>query len=165
MQVSGYASTTSGDRAWRYNTATGVMQNLGLISGGSGASRAWDINDAGTAAGHASAGTKTHAFTRTLSGGMVDLGTLGGNNSFAAGLNNLNTVVGMSDTSTKQGQNKFQAFMRTTAAGMFKLEPQITNLPGSMQLKIRPTRVSDAGQVIGPGAFDPAGTAFVLTPE
>ena len=63
------------------------------------------------------------------------------------------------------GQDKFQAFMWTTAGGLFKLEPQITNLPGSMQLKIRPARVSDAGQVIGPGSIDPPGTAFVLTPE
>ncbi len=33
LQVAGYAETASGYRAWRYNTATGTMQNLGLISG------------------------------------------------------------------------------------------------------------------------------------
>jgi hypothetical protein len=48
---------------------------------------------------------------------------------------------------------------------MFKLEPQIVNLPGSMQLKIRPNRISALGDIVGPGELDPAGTAFVLRAE
>jgi hypothetical protein len=48
---------------------------------------------------------------------------------------------------------------------MFKLEAQITNLPAAMQLKIRPNRLNDWGQIVGPGPNDPVGQAFILTPQ
>jgi len=165
VQISGYAKTSSGERGWRFNTATGVMQNLGLISGGSGSSKAWDITTGGLVTGSASAGTKQKAYLRTLTGNMTDLGTLGGNQSYAYGLNAAQSVVGMSDTSSSVLANKHQSFLRTTADGMFKLEPQITNLPSAMQLKVRPTRISNSNRIIGPGSMDPGGVAFILTPQ
>jgi len=165
FQISGYAVTSGGYRAWRYNTVTHTMQNLGLISGSSGFSQGWDINNSGVEIGSASAGSNQHAFSRTLSGSMVDLGTLGGSISLAVGINSAGTIVGTSDTTTKSSTNQNQAFGWIAGNGMFKLEPQITNLPTSMKLKIRPNRINTGGQICGPSEFDTAGVAFVLTPQ
>jgi len=164
IQIAGYAKTSAGDRAWRYDTATGTMQDLGLISGSSGISRGWDLSNLGDVVGLSSAGSNQRAFR--FSNTMVDLGTLGsGKNSEAFGVNDLGDIVGFSDTDSRDRQNKPQAFLYTLANGMFALEPQITNLPSSMKLKIEPWRISNGGQIIGPGSVGQPNVAYLLTPQ
>jgi probable HAF family extracellular repeat protein len=139
------------------------MQNLGLISGKNGYSLGWDMNNLGVVIGASTSGAKLRAFSFNTA--MQDLGTLGGNNSQAWGINDLGDIVGTADTTTKASTNKHQAFVRKSGVGMFKLEPQIVNLPGSMNLKVVPWRISNEGQIIGPGRLSPAGTAYVITPQ
>ena len=163
IQITGYADTSGGDRAWKYDTATGTMQDLGLLRGSSGFSEGWDINNAGDVAGVSSRYSKVRGFV--FSNNMQDVGTLGGKHSFAYGINDFGDVVGTADTSNKSRKNKHQAYMKTSANGRFKLEPQITNLPASMELKVEPWRINNAGQIIGPGAIGLPNTAYLITPQ
>ena len=166
IQIAGFAKTSAGDRAWRYDTANGTMQNLGLISGSSGVSRGWDLNNLGHVVGLANAGSNLRAFRFSDSDGMTDLGTIGsGKHSEAFGVNDLGDVVGFTDTDSRAKQNKPQAFLSTVADGMFALEPQITNLPSSMKLKIEPWRISNGGRIIGPGGMGKSNVAYLITPQ
>src|ERR1700710_2412041 len=79
-----------------------------------------------------------HAFFWSSSTGMVDLGTLGGANSLALGINNSGEVVGYSflaDNVTKH------AFTWTAATGMV----DIGTLPGGGAIEAE--AVNDAGDV------------------
>ena len=166
IQIAGYAKTSAGDRAWRYDTATGTMQNLGLISGSSGVSRGWDLNNLGNVVGLANAGSNRRAFRFSESGGMTDLGAIGsGKHSEAFGVNDFGDIVGFTDTDSRASRNMPQAFLYTLANGMFALEPQITNLPSSMKLKIEPWRISNGSQIIGPGSVGKPNVAYLLTPQ
>jgi len=149
IQVAGYAHTPDGDRAWLYDTATGVMQDLGVINAKRGglASRGLDLNNLGQVVGWATAArNKEHAFLYTGGAGMQDLGTLGGNDSAAHGVNDLWDVVGMADL----GSGASVAFAYSPDTGMFDLEPQITNLPAPLNGLIIPHRVNNVRQMIGP---------------
>ncbi len=166
IQIAGYAKTSAGDRAWRYDTATGTMQNLGLISGSSGVSRGWDLNNLGNVVGVANAGSNRRAFRFSVSGGMTNLGAIGsGKHSEAFGMNDLGHIVGFTDTDSRASRNKPQAFLSTVANGMFALEPQITNLPSSMKLKIEPWRISNGARIIGPGTMGKSNVAYLITPQ
>lgn len=166
IQIAGYAKTSAGDRAWRYDTATGTMQNLGLISGSSGVSRGWDLNNLGNVVGLANAGSNLRAFRYSESGGMTNLGAIGsGKHSEAFGVNDFGDIVGFTDTDSRASRNKPQAFLYTLANGMFALEPQITYLPSSMKLKIEPWRISNGSQIIGPGTVGKPNVAYLLTPQ
>ncbi len=96
---------------------------------------------------------------------MSDVGTLGGNNSYAYGINDFGDVVGTADDNTRASKNKHQAFVKTSSTGIYKLEPQITNLPGSMTLKIQPRKINNAGQIIGPGDVGNPNVAYIITPN
>ncbi|MCC6847111.1 MAG: hypothetical protein IT294_01320 [Deltaproteobacteria bacterium] len=91
-QVVGYSLKSSG-----YNHAflwqNGAMQDLGTLGGANSMSMAFAINNAGQVAGHSTtAAYKLHAFR--WSGGMADLGTLGGDGSHGYGINENGQVVG-----------------------------------------------------------------------
>ena len=76
------------------------------------------INDSGQVVGYSSNSSGyNHAFLWTSSGGMADLGTLGGNYSSANAINNLGQVVGFSSNSA--GHN--HAFFWTSSGGMTDL--------------------------------------------
>ena len=61
------------------------------------------INDAGQVVGYSeTAGGPSHAFRWTATGGMVNLGTLGGSSGSTSDINNNRQVVGGSDTATGQ---------------------------------------------------------------
>jgi probable HAF family extracellular repeat protein len=86
------------DHAFLYSYSTGEMADLGTLSGESGYSYAYDLNDFGEVAGYSFTGTATHAFFWDEFSGLTDLGTLGGLNSHAYAINSFGHVVGRSQT-------------------------------------------------------------------
>ncbi|MGA9527775.1 MAG: Ig-like domain repeat protein [Terriglobales bacterium] len=95
-------------------------QANGFASFGNPGTLALAINDSGTIVGRmlTSTGYK-HAFSYTPNGGMVDLGTLGGDMSSALAINNNGWIVGTSLTSNKK--NVLNGFLWTPTAGMQNL--------------------------------------------
>lgn len=168
--VAGTAGTANGERAWRYDTTTGSMVNLGTLKTTSGTprSKGFDMNKEGDVTGWSTSGRNTHAFVASPSAAMFDLGTLGGTSSDATCINDSGVVAGNSKTSS----GLWQAFVYTKTTGMFALEPQVTTgLDTTLLLngRIYPTRINKAGQICGPGGEDfnfngVHGQAYILTP-
>ena len=72
----------------------GVYLDLGVLPGGAW-SAAYGINNGGEVVGYGNIGSGIfRGFVWTPTGGMVQLGTLGGNNSYATGVNGSGEVVG-----------------------------------------------------------------------
>lgn len=89
----------------------------GLESFGAPGTMAFGINDAGTIVGQElTASGYRHAFSKTQSGGMVDLGTLGGEMSTAYAINNKGWIVGTS--TTNDGIGILHGFLWTPSGGM-----------------------------------------------
>lgn len=92
-------------------------QGGGLQSFGPAGTLAEAVNNAGTIVGQApNASGYNDAFSWTASGGMVDLGTLGGAWSMALGINKNGWIVGTSLTSAKGGI--VHGFLWTQSGGM-----------------------------------------------
>ena len=85
---------------------------------------------------------RTHAFSWTQSGGMVDLGTLGGTTAYADAVNDAGQVVGQSSTRRPASTH---AFSWTEAGGMVDLG----TLGGTTAARYA---VNDNGQVVGASA-------------
>jgi probable HAF family extracellular repeat protein len=163
VQVVGFSSTgTQGDAfLWTKGGTDGVtsnpqMKDLGTLGGtqtqgGVPSSEGNGINDAGQVVGEAytAGGGAFHAFLWTNSQ-MKDLGTLGGNNSIAYGINPTSSdgvqVVGVSDTVSGQ-----HAFLWTQNGGMTDLGIG----PGTA------FAINDAGQVVGFAGTGTQGHAFL----
>jgi probable HAF family extracellular repeat protein len=118
------AINTAGEVVGYYypNGATNVLgfswtQAGGLQSFGAPGTMAFAINDAGTIVGQElTASGYRHAFSKTQSGGMVDLGTLGGGMSTAYAINNKGWIVGTS--TTNDGSGTLHGFLWTPSGGM-----------------------------------------------
>lgn len=109
------------------------------------ASMAHDINNQDAVVGWVeTAEGKTHAFLWTEKKGMVDLGTLGGERSWAQGISNAGSVVGTSWTAAKQSH----AFVWEESVGMTDLG----TLGGTVSSA---SDINDSGQIVGDSAPGP----------
>jgi probable HAF family extracellular repeat protein len=112
-----------------------------------------DLNEAGQVVGYVPVSYRTHAFLWD-NGTMIDLGTLGGSNSYARGINDLGQVVGYADV---PGDAAHDAFLITPQGGEWfrdsnhdgrnDLMIDLGTLPGAGSSEA--TDVNNAGQVVG----------------
>lgn len=92
-------------------------QASGLQNLGSAGTLAYAVNDLGTVVGQTTVGNAyRHACSWTETGGIKDLGTLGGGESFALSINSQGWIAGTSLTNSRNGL--LHGFLWTPSAGM-----------------------------------------------
>ncbi|MBI2815384.1 MAG: HAF repeat-containing protein [Acidobacteria bacterium] len=125
----------------------GVMSALGINS-------AFDINNAGQAVGYQKVSGKSHAVLWNGFGNILDLGTLGGAESNAYGINGTGQVVGYATIPT----GEIHAFLWDAQIGLTDVNP-------SGWRNTYAQSINDTGQIVGWGT-NPNGEegAFLLTP-
>jgi probable HAF family extracellular repeat protein len=118
-------------------------QSAGFQNIGSPGALAYAISDSGTVVGQTlDANMNRHAFSWTQTGGITDLGTLGGGESSALGINSHGWIVGTSLTSSGNGLP--HAFLWTASGGM----QDLTTLSGfSNSQQTYSAQVNDFGVV------------------
>jgi probable HAF family extracellular repeat protein len=158
--VVGYSYAAGPIRAFRWQN--GVMQNLGTLPGGTW-SDAWGVSaDGSVVVGRAvNAAEQLRAFRWTASGGMQDLGTLGGNESWARGVSANGTVVG----SAQDAAGQWRAFRWTASGGMEDLNTTYASLLTNGSVLIGARAISPDGRYIvgyGTNAATNRTEAFLL---
>ena len=173
-QVTGDSSTTDNVSThamlWKPtspNGTVGTMHDLGTLggtmSGGEG------INNDGQVAGFSQTTNDEadHAFLWTpstsggVAGAMLDLGTLGGVDSYGLAVSNGGLVVGSSAVPTEISNN-YHAFIYASSSGMVDLNTLIDPFSGWELLDA--DDINDIGQITGQGMIDGEYHAFLLTP-
>jgi probable HAF family extracellular repeat protein len=93
--VVGYSAGAGGSQfhAFRWTASSGAMQDLGVLPNAARFSVATDVSDDGAAVVGYSGDRNTRAFRWTMSDGMQDLGSLGGEVTTARGTNKDGSVV------------------------------------------------------------------------
>ena len=119
-QVTGFSPFVGNDRAFRFSPPN-LTLDLGTIAGSTlpATAAAYGINDAGRVVGIASSSSGFNRAFRTDANGanIADLGTLGGDESWAYAINNAGQVAGTSDSLSIDTH----AFRFTDGAGMADL--------------------------------------------
>jgi probable HAF family extracellular repeat protein len=130
-----------GQRPFLWSPSSG-MTALAILPGSINGI-AFDINDAGAVVGesHAELDGINHGVLWPASGGVVDLGSLGGRFSTAHGINSSGQVVGWSMVATEE----LHAFIWTEATGMVDLNTWGSPCAGASQAEA----ISDEGVVVG----------------
>lgn len=136
----------SRERAYVTNSS-GQLTDLGTLGDGY-FSRGNDINASGQVTGISSVnydGTfgseQYHAFVTDSSGAMIDLGTLGGNNSTGNAINDAGLVTGAVETDSIYGI--YHAFVTNSNGQMIDLDP-LSKMYSSVGMDI-----NNSGQIIG----------------
>jgi probable HAF family extracellular repeat protein len=131
----------------------GQVQNLGFIG------QPEAINNNGQIAGRLY-GNSRHAFVTSSNGSLTDLGTLGGSESYADGMNNNGDVVGAAYRSSNEAS---RAFLCLNGGSMQDLNTMV-NLPAGWVLTCA-MDINDNGQIVASGSLNGGWDhAFLLTP-
>jgi probable HAF family extracellular repeat protein len=172
-QVAGSSlhNADSAYRAFLWNPASpngtsGTMHDLGTLAGTE--SFGGSINAGGQVAGfsYTTGDSADHAFLWTpttpngTSGTMLDLGTLGGLNSYSYNVGTGGQVVGASEIETTS--DRTHAFLYTSGSGMVDLNTLIDPFSGWELLDA--ADINDAGQITGQGLIGGQYHAYLLTP-
>jgi probable HAF family extracellular repeat protein len=149
-----------------FGSSSMVTMGMGGMNGAAGG-QSWSVNNMGQEAGQAMmSGGNFHAFASGSSGMMgrstVDLGTLGGTNSYAYCINDAGTVVG----AAQMGNGVYHAFMVTNAmGGMVRMLDLNTLIPTNSGWDLMEARgMNTAGQIVGWGMHTGHTNSFLLTP-
>jgi probable HAF family extracellular repeat protein len=142
------------------------MYELGTLGGTESFGGA--INSGGQVAGfsYMTGHADYHAFLWTpttpngTNGTMLNLGTLGGSNSFSYNVGTGGQVVGASEIITTS--DRTHAFLYTSGSGMVDLNTLIDPLSGWELLDA--AGINDAGQITGQGLIGGQYHAYLLTP-
>lgn len=155
-EVAGESTTDTGDdHAFVWSSANGMI-DLGTLGDGTG-SVARAINASGQVAGYAYVDAlQYHAFVYA-DNTMVDLGTLGGSQSYSRGINDYGEVVGWADTSA--GQRDAFLYYGGTMTDLNNF------FAGTGWILSEATGINNAGQIVGYGTYNGNGRAFLLTPN
>lgn len=118
------------------------------------------INSSGQVVGYYAvdpAAGESHAFLWSSGGGMQDLGTLGGTDSFAQAINDQGQIVGGS----KNASGEAHAFLWSTKSGMQDLSSLVSDSDGAFDLNyIRD--INNSGEIIGDR--DSGHLAWIMVP-
>jgi probable HAF family extracellular repeat protein len=128
----------------------GGYLDLGVLSNKKGiTSAARSINNSGQVAGECRDRWNVKGFRYTDGDGLVDLGTLGGKETYVTGwsvINNFGDCVGRSETSA----GEVHVFLYTDALGMADVEAVTTNLPADLTGLLKgPLLLNDAQVICG----------------
>lgn len=161
-QVAGgaYTAGNAANHAYVYNTSNSTATDIGAQIAGSGTSEARSINDAWQVAGWYYTNTFAQRAFLYNGSGVTDLGTLGGGNAYATGINDSGIVVGWSAAAYIYGQ---AAFLYQNGV-MTNLNSLID--PASGWTLINAYAISNTGYIVG-SALNYNGTlgaAAILTP-
>lgn len=146
-----------GNRVYWDNGNITLMGNLGV----SGSTRAQDINNNDRVVGYSNPTPGAqHAFSWTLAGGIVDLGTLGGSISAANAVNDAGVIVGWAANAS----SSLRAALWDPVDGVLDLNDNVEDLTGWDTLK-EAHDINASGQIVGWGTTVGGDKhAFLLTP-
>ena len=159
-QSVGVSSTSPNGDNHAFIYQNSKMQDLGLANGYTGA-EAHAISDSGVVAGAVGKpdGTQFGLAHAVLwqNGQALDLGTLGGKNSTAYGVNSAGVVVGDSELALSRNGLFQSAFIYENGA-MYDL------FAGSDWYNANASAINEAGQIVGTGIHNGGIHAFLATP-
>ena len=149
-QVVGLSTTSTGRRhPFLWTPEQGMEDLVGFVGTFALFNGATDINDAGQVVGYTAYGDPSvyweRAFVWTRTGGIQDLGTLGGVFTHPEAINNAGQVVGESQT-----RRVYHAFLWTPTGGM----QDLGTLPGLDGIASFASDINEAGQIVGHATAD-----------
>ena len=162
--VVGYASTNNQANQQRafYWPGTGNIQDLSTLGGTDSYGYDINVNLNVVGAGDTSNDAQTNAF-RWVSNPMTNMGTLGGIEAEAWGINNSGTIVGYSSyqPGTSSSNGPLHAFV-IKGSTMFDMNALIDPASGWVLTDARD--INNLGQIVGKGTINGQQHAFIATP-